>query len=151
MELYRITHDRWSRSLTASGRSARWNSNLVDVIYTASSRSLACLENVVHRDSSELSALYKLMVIYVPNQSSATQVSVSDLGDNWNETGEQSYKSTRILGDQWARSHASLLLKVPSVIVPNEFNFLINPYHPEFAQAKIIDVETFKFDFRIKK
>lgn len=59
MLVYRIALVKFSDSLKASGRAARWNSNDIDVIYTASSRALACLENVVHRNQLGLSSNFK--------------------------------------------------------------------------------------------
>lgn len=151
MELYRITHERWSNSLSSSGRAARWNSNRVDVIYTAMSRSLACLENVVHRDISQFKDLYKIMIIYVPDSATVSSLTSAELPERWFESGESAYNKCRPFGDKWSKYNNSLLLKVPSSIVQAEFNMIINPHHIEFNKVKIVDLESFNFDYRIKK
>ena len=66
MEVFRIVHNKWSDKLTASGLPARWNSAGIFMIYTASSRSLACLENVVHMGSLDLVKPFVIMVISIP-------------------------------------------------------------------------------------
>ena len=67
MLVFRIALTKYAKILVASGRAARWNSNDVKVIYTANSRALACLENVVHRSKLGLSANFSLMQIGIPD------------------------------------------------------------------------------------
>lgn len=67
MEVYRITLARYADQLHASGKAGRWNSEGRKVIYTAASRSLACLENVMHHSNRGLNAFFKVMVIYIPD------------------------------------------------------------------------------------
>lgn len=150
MEIYRITHKKWTNKLVASGRAARWNSNNIELIYAASSRSLACLENVVHRQVTELTELFAVMVIYVPDQSAVENLLVHSLPDNWHLAEDKHYNICQHYGDEWVWKAESLLLKVPSAIVKNEYNYLINPNHKEFDNVKIVGVEPFYFDPRIK-
>ncbi len=151
MELYRITLAKWAYKLYASGRAARWNSNGINIIYTASSRSLACLENLVHHNAPELLDTFNVMVIYVPDNASCEIVSINSLPGGWHKPGPAAYDICRRFGDAWYKQNSSLLLKVPSCIVRNEFNILINTNHPEFHKAILIDNEPFFFDPRIKK
>ena len=67
MLVYRIVLAKYANKLVASGRAARWNPNEVDMVCTASSRSLACLENVVHRNQVGLSQLFSVLTIEFPN------------------------------------------------------------------------------------
>lgn len=150
MELFRITHRKWADSLSGSGRAGRWNSNQINVIYTSSSRSLSCLENVVHRKGIELQVMFSIMNIYVPDEASTENLLIHELPDNWNKADDTYYKMCQPFGDRWMSKNQSLLYKVPSAIVKNEFNFLINPYHPEFEKVKILGNEPFYFDPRIK-
>ncbi len=151
MELFRITHERWSNNLVASPYGARWNSQGIGIIYTATSRSLACLENIVHRKQIEFNERYKSTVIYMPDNLKREVVSVFDLPLQWNEASEHAYSICRIYGDCWAIQKSSVALFVPSAIIKNEYNVLLNPEHNAFESIKIVDVEPFFFDPRVKK
>lgn len=150
MEIYRITTPNWADKLQASGFAGRWNSNGVPVIYAASSRSLACLENVVHRNRADPGNLFRVVVIFVPDSLKVEMINIEDLPDGWYRPNEVCYEICRKYGDSWATNNSSALLSVPSAIVRNERNFLLNPNHPDFSQVKLVDVEPFLFDPRIK-
>ncbi len=150
MEVYRITHRKWSGKLTASGFPARWNSAGIIMIYTACSRSLACLERVVHRGSSDFVIPFIIMEITIPDEIEILEISVSDLPEGWNKNGDPGYRKCQPFGDQWIAGSGSAVLKVPSAILPKEENFLINPNHPDFLKISIKSQESFIFDDRIK-
>ena len=150
MDVYRITTKKWSKKLIASGYSARWNSSGVYILYTASSRSLACLENIVHRTPSELIIPFITMVICIPDSIKFATINLSDLPENWDLPGEDGYQLSRPFGDKWIRDNETAILKVPSAIIKNDFNILLNPNHKDFKEIKIIDEEPFCFDSRIK-
>lgn len=149
MEIFRITKARWSKTLTASGFSGRWNSHGIKIIYAASSRSLACLENLVHRGETGHETEFRTMVMYVPDSLAVHQLFLRELPQGWEAMDTDSMFRCQCLGDQWVRSTISAVLKVPSAIIKNEFNFLLNPLHPDFNQIKIIDDEPFYFDSRL--
>jgi RES domain-containing protein len=150
MELYRIIHARWSGKLIASGRAARWNSNNVFIIYSSFSRSLACLENLVHYSGIDLSASFSIMVINISDGLPIKEIPVSALKLNWHLSDPGTYNRCRQFGDEWYKSKDSLLLKVPSAIIKDEYNCLINTTHPDFNRVKHIAAETFFFDPRLK-
>jgi RES domain-containing protein len=147
MEVYRIVHRKRSRSLLASGNEARWNSAGNYCIYTSGSRALSCLENIVHRSGEGLSEIFRVMVIEIPSATTIDVFDVRRLPDNW-ETLEN-YSITQRWGDEWLRKFSSPALKVPSAIIPQEFNYLINPLHRDFKKIKLKKVEAFQFDPRI--
>lgn len=147
MVVFRITTARWAGVLTASGYPARWNSKGTHIIYTASSRSLACLENLVHRSGEGLNDLFKITEIYIPDTISTEQISLENLPDNWYKT--DSYHSCQKIGDQWSERRSSLLLQVPSSIIRDEFNMLINPNHSEFQQVEVRKISPFELDERL--
>lgn len=149
MEVYRITKLKWAGHLNASGHQARWNSGGVKVIYTAASRSLACLENVVHRGETGLETEYRTMVIYIPDILPMEQIFTKNLPTGWGLTDPLTLKFSQQLGDQWISAKQTAVFKVPSAIVKHEFNFLLNPAHVDFNQIKIIDIEPFYFDSRL--
>lgn len=149
MEIYRITHKQYANELVASGRAARWNSAGHEVIYTAGSRSLACLENVVHRNARGLGAQFRVMVIYVPDAIYFEIVNEKQLPKDWYESMD--FSACKQIGDSWLTEMRSAILKVPSAIIPSEANFLLNPSHNDFSQIKLIATERFRFDQRIKR
>ena len=152
MEVFRITHIKWSIIMSASGLPARWNSQNVFTIYSAASRSLACLEMAVHLDNSRLlNEYYRVMVISVPDGIKMEKITVPELPSNWHQTSNKGYHICQAIGDLWNLKGNSAILEVPSAIIKNEKNYLINPQHPDFANIKIIDSEPFFFDPRIKK
>ncbi len=129
---------------------ARWNSDGVEVIYCANTRSLACLENVVHRNRHGLIDNFKVMVIYIPDDVKRSGISVSELPVDWHLHNEDAQLKCRFFGDKWVMDNESAVLAVPSAIIKNENNILINPNHDDFRKIKIIDTEPFFFDPRIK-
>ena len=150
MEVFRITHKKWSKSLTASGLPARWNSAGVFIIYTAGSRALACLENIVHKGSPDLMSPFITTVISIPDDLKILEISVDELPGGWSKSGDAGYSQCRPFGDNWVLRSESAVLKVPSAIIPEEANFLLNPNHPDFSGISIISEEPFSFDNRIK-
>lgn len=147
MLVYRITIEKYSGALFASGIPGRWNPKDVRMIYTAGSRALACLENIVHRNSLGLSAIFRTMVVEIPNHLAIESIYLADLPLDWSEFA--SYPITQELGAQWIRSNRTAVLCVPSAIVPNDSNYLLNPAHPDFSQIVLKGIEPFKFDSRI--
>jgi len=148
MFVYRIVLAKFSDSLRASGRAARWNSNDIEMIYTASSRSLACLENVVHRSQLGLNQLFSVMTIEIYDNLKPETVSLTDLPKDWREFHHMPL--TQQIGEKWIRAGKAAILKVPSSIIEEEANYLINPYHQDFDSIKLIKTEPFTFDKRIK-
>lgn len=149
MEIYRITLKKWSGSLKGSSNPARWNSKGVEVIYSAWTRSLACLENIVHKNSIELKENFIIMVIYLPDSIKQETISKSVLPATWYHADAIGYNICQEIGDNWVSENKSAILKVPSSIINNEFNFVINPNHPDFKLIRLIEEEPFLFDFRI--
>jgi RES domain-containing protein len=147
MDVYRITLTQYASSLVAPGSQGRWNNYGSKVIYTAASRSLACLENLVHRDGEGLKELFSVIVIELPDDITTKEVLISDLGYDW--TNYMKQPLTRRIGDAWLQSFESCVLKVPSSIVQNEYNYLINPAHPQFKKIRIKATEDFLFDARL--
>ncbi|WP_316839523.1 RES family NAD+ phosphorylase [Pedobacter gandavensis] len=148
MQVFRISLTKYATALVASGRAARWNPNDSSVIYTAGSRSLACLENVVHRNQFGLNNSFQVMTIEIPDDLGIASISLKTLPEDW-VTFEQMYL-TQELGENWISKNKTAVLKVPSSIIPAESNYLINPNHPDFKYIKLLKCEPFVFDKRIK-
>ncbi|GGI28879.1 RES family NAD+ phosphorylase [Pedobacter mendelii] len=148
MFVFRITLTKYADSLVASGRAARWNSNDIKVIYTSGSRALACLENVVHRSKLGLSTNFSVMQVEIPNSISVTEIHLKDLPKNWHDFEHMNLMQK--IGNQWVKDGKTAILKVPSSIIHEEFNYLLNPNHPNFNKIKLKEVLPFLFDDRIK-
>ncbi len=149
MLVYRIAIAKYADKLAASGRAARWNPNDVEMIYTASSRSLACLENVVHRNQVGLNMAFKVMTIEIPDSISVISINLKDLPADWQDFNRMAL--TQGMGEKWIREKASAVLAVPSSIIEEEINYLINPKHDDFKLVKLIKTAPFIFDQRIKQ
>lgn len=149
MLVYRIVLDKWATSLVGSGRAARWNSNGRFMLYTASTRALACLENLAHRRSVGKDELYKTVIIRVPSTLNIKEIKKEVLPINWMEFSH--YRECQLMGDRWLDQQESVVLKVPSAIIPEEYNYLLNPQHSDFKRIKIQLIEDFVFDERIAK
>ena len=150
MEAFRITTKKWANKLTASGFAARWNSEGIFVLYAAENRSLACLENLVHRNGFGLNDNFCVITIYIPDNLKTAEISIEDLPDSWDFQDEAAHLICRIFGNQWILDQRYVILKVPSAIVNNEFNILINPNHKDFDKIVIKSIEKFTFDHRLK-
>jgi len=147
MIVYRITTEQWANQLHASGYAARWNSKGNFVIYTASTRALACLENLVHRSSEGLNRIFKTVEIDIPGSLTIQNVLRTQLKDDW--TKRENYFQTRTIGDEWLKEKKSPILRVPSAIIPEEHNYLINPEHPGFQKISTKRISDFLFDNRL--
>jgi RES domain-containing protein len=148
MIVYRITLTKFANKLFASGNAARWNSKDVKVIYTAGSRALACLENVVHRSLLGLKENFKTILIQIPDNLKIEEIKISDLDPAWRKYSH--YPNTQKIGDEWNRKARTAVLKVPSAIIPEEYNYILNPGHKDFKRIKLLGNEPFDFDERIK-
>ena len=145
---YRICLAQFASSLQASGRAARWNAKNVKVIYTSSSLSLACLENVVHRSHLGLNQNFRCLTIDIPDDFKITEIKSAQLTQNWMDFSSLPY--TQEMGNNWIKNSKTPILKVPSSIILQENNFLINALHPDFHKITITANEPFVFDNRIK-
>ena len=149
MLVYRIVLAKYASGLSASGRAARWNPNEVKMIYTASSRSLACLENVVHRNHIGLRDNFNVLTIDCPGRIKITTINLADLPANWTDFDQMHV--TQQIGERWIRQNRSAILQVPSSIVEGESNYLLNPEHDDFKQISIIANQPFSFDKRLRQ
>jgi len=146
MELFRITKAEYQNDLTGIGayyHGGRWNSRGNAMLYTCSHRSLAMLEILVHWQRPTPPPDFVVVVIFVPD--SLARANNLYLIKDWQQDQHWSQET----GDLWLKEKKTLLMKVPSVLVPNEPNYLINPLHPDAEAIKVINIEPFEFDNRL--
>lgn len=127
----------------------RWNDIGVALLYAVGSRALACLETVVHLNSGGLPLNRYLVEIIVPDDllSAAEIATTESLAVGWD--AEPAGRVSTSLGSEWARSLRTALMLVPSVIVPEENNLLINPAHPDAARISARKVRKWTYDPRL--
>jgi RES domain-containing protein len=147
MELYRIVYEKFTGRLFAPGFSGRWNEEGQFVVYTASNRSLASLENMVHKmGQGVLGASFIMVVLELPDGLPVTTIHRQELPEDWKL--ESSYGLTQPIGSAWYEAGRTVLLKVPSAVVPEEYNVVLNARHPDFSRVQIRQQEPFRYDHR---
>jgi len=149
MILYRFTNKNYAVDISGEGarlNGGRWNSKGVPVVYTSFTISLSLLELVIHSSSYDELQSNLLIQIDIPDNHIAKIPTIS-VKPNW----ENDIGYSRFIGNEFLKSKLHLLLKVPSAIIPQEFNFLINPLHPDIKKVKIANTSHFEFDSRLFK
>ena len=127
----------------------RWNSLNTRLVYTSQSRALALLEVSVHLDlSQDLPTDRFYIEIDIPDSVTILMLSPEYLPENWD--AKPPITDTQLIGDDFVAQHTAAVLKVPSAIVPAEFNYLINPLHPDARKITVASVSPLHFDFRLK-
>lgn len=148
MILYRITNSLYKDDISGTGaklNGARWNKTGYPLLYTSEHISLCVLEMLVNITLEESQLKYYLLHIDLPGDVPVTTISGKKLKKNWqDDTGY-----TQFMGTGFVQNNDSLILKVPSAVITEEHNFLINPLHKNFAKVKIAKAVPFKFDKRL--
>lgn len=134
----------------AAFEGGRWNEIDVPMVYASSSRALAALETLAHVKGNSLPFNRYLVRIDIPPAvwaAAATETPAS-LAIGWDAVPPGMVSIA--LGTHWARSGATAILRVPSVIVPEEENILINPAHPDAAGITATKVRRWLYDPRLR-
>lgn len=150
MTIFRLTRQKYAHELSGYGASLfgnRWNSKGIKMIYAAESRALAMAEVVVHITLANLPSDFMMVEIDVPDSLSIGVIERTKLAENWNAHPFQYF--TQQMGDEFIRNQEHAILKVPSAVVKGDYNYLINPIHPEFKNIYIKNASHFPFDHRI--
>ena len=124
----------------------RWNSPGVSVVYFAESVSLAILEVLVHLEATRILESYSLVRIDF-EQSHVRTMAVSELPHSWADYPAP--EEAQAIGNAWVEASESLLLKVPSTIVPFEHIFLLNPAHADRGAISVANPFPFRLDPRL--
>jgi|SRR5947209_3808907 len=123
--------------------SARWHTIGKPVVYLADSAAAALLEVLVHFELDELPASYQLLSVQADDEIAFE--TPANLPAAW-ATDEE---ATREIGDEWLREGRTALLRVPSTIVPDTWNWLLNPRHDDAPRLRITSVQKQPFDPRL--
>ncbi|MDQ2801463.1 MAG: RES family NAD+ phosphorylase [Pseudomonadota bacterium] len=135
----------------AKDTGGRWNAVGDPLVYTSETQALACLETVVHLNAGGLPLNRYLVSVTIPTAvwTDARTESPSSLPVGWD--ADPSGRASIQFGTAWIRSVASALLRVPSVIVPDEYNVLINPLHPDSRDIIASKIRKWLYDPRLTK
>jgi RES domain-containing protein len=129
----------------------RWNSVGISVAYSSAALSLAALEKFVHMKLSHSSKQHLVSFsATIPDNLRMEYQEVSHLPQTWRNS-ESYHPELAKIGDEWLMSSRTAVLRVPSAIIPQEYNYLLNPEHPDFSQIIIGDPEPFALDKRLWK
>ena len=151
MLLYRIAKKK-ERSNDLSGQGAaneggRWNNEGVFALYTSENRALVILELLVHVDETELPPNLFVMTIEVDASTTFFEILDVDLPSDWRISENLSLK---MIGDKFFKKRNYIGLKVRSAVMPQEYNFVLNPLFPRYYDlVKVISVEDYKRDERL--
>jgi RES domain-containing protein len=152
MIVYRLCKHAYVNDLSGRGaeiNGGRWNDKGVAALYTACSRALAVLEVAVHIPFGILPTDYYMTAIEVPDNSEILKINIAGLPKNWNRN--PIVKATQYLGDDFLNANTHLIIQVPSATVSGDYNYILNPRHPDFKSLKILFTEPFEFDSRLFK
>lgn len=124
----------------------RWNSPGRPVVYASLNASLAVLEKLVWVDPEDVPDDLQLFEIEVPDDAPVATLESEHLPPDWKEVGSPGCAGT---GDRWLAAGESLVLVVPSAVLAEERNVLINPRHPEAGRVRVVESRPFVFDVRL--
>jgi RES domain-containing protein len=150
MIVFRATHSRFKDDLSGEGArryGGRWNSKGTPLLYTSDSRALCTLEVAVHLPLNIIPVDYVMLELHLPDDLHIEHLSASKLLANWHVFPPPT--SLRDIGDRFVSDMKVPCLKVPSAVVPGDYNYLLNPLHPGFNQIKVLAAHTFHFDRRL--
>ncbi len=154
MRVFRIEREKYLPQVlsgygAARSEYARWNGLHTRMVYTSGSRALALLEIAVHLDLSEDLPTDRFFVeIDIPDHLAYAAVPQRSLPPNWLESPP--LRETQFLGDQFVADAKTVILRVPSSIVPMEYNYLINPLHADAGQIRVVEQQRLNMDTRFR-
>ena len=152
MRVYRIARKRHLNDLTGTGAKTfggRWNHRGTVMLYTSETRSLAMVEFLVHVSWMQAPGDMGLATLEIVNEIQPEILSPADLPEDWRLYPAPPRLAD--LGSDWVHSQRSLLLRVPSAVVEQEHNILINPGHADIVRVTVLEVKDLEFDRRLFK
>ena len=150
MIVFRLSKAAYADDLSGKGAEltgGRWNSKGTALVYTSASRALCTAEIAVHTPLGNLPTDFKIITIEIPEDNLVKELQVDELPSDWKSIPHA--HSTQVIGDKFVSEGNFAVLKVPSVVVQDEYNYLVNPAHTDAREIKIIAVEPFNFDERL--
>jgi RES domain-containing protein len=153
LSLWRVSKRKYADT-AFSGEGARrvggrWNSRGQGMVYTSGTLSLAALEVFVHMEVEDVATMLAWIRVGVPIEVKIEYLEVAQLPPDWRSIPAPAVLAT--MGDRWFRLGSTAILAVPSVVIPIEYNYLINPSHPDFIKLMVESPQAFELDPRLWK
>ncbi len=148
MIIYRLAVEQYANDLSGTGSKllgGRWNSINIPMLYTTQNISLAVLEIIVNTERIHIPKSYMLLKMNISDDLDLNTISNEKLKKNWKDD----FEYTRFMGNEFIKQNKALILKVPSAVVNQEFNYLFNPLHKDFKKLKLLAINKFAFDKRL--
>jgi RES domain-containing protein len=152
MIVFRLCRNNYTDFLSGIGAEkvgGRWNSRGIKMVYASGSRSLCTAELAVHIPLGIIPVDYRIVEIKIPSKIRVQNFVISKLPPDWKIFPHP--VSTQLIGNEFIKQNKYAVCKVPSAVVPGDFNFLINPYHKDFHLIEVRKTEPFEFDHRLFK
>ena len=151
MVVWRVTRRAHAEQpLTGEGArrfGGRWNHVGTSLVYTSATLSLAVLEYLVNLPISDLPDDLVSIQVQVPDDLARAEIAIDDLPENWRTFPAS--EELKDIGSDWVREGTTPFLSVPSVVIPNELNYLVNPAHKEARRVEVVSVDPFALDVRL--
>ena len=145
MIVYRCTLKKWARDISGSGAfhyGGRWNNPGTYMLYTAENNVLAAFEVALRVPLDHISKNYVMIPIEIPDSAKILEPA---LPSQWH----MKIETTRNIGESFVKGRTTLLLKVPSALISDSFNYLINPSHPSMKEVSVLEARPILFDKRL--
>jgi RES domain-containing protein len=153
LSAWRVDKAKWARSsfdgAGAATEGGRWNSAGIRVVYASANLAMAAQEKYVHLPKPVPDSMQFVKFRIRFDAALVTQVAASKLPANWRVAPPT--VETQKIGDDWALANESAVLAVPSAIIPEEVNYLLNPAHPDFKKIVVENPSPFTFDYRMAR
>jgi RES domain-containing protein len=150
MEVYRVGKTKWAKDLSGEGsrlHGGRWNHPGTACLYASQNRALSVLEYTVNTNIYDIPRALSITTIVIPDDLIGNYP-LAELPGNWKEYPAPS--STKDFGTHQLKLTKHAVLRLPSSIIPNEYNFILNPAHARSGSFKVTHIEDFVYDVRIK-
>ena len=148
MLVYRITHKSFSKKLIAPGFAGRWNGSGRKVIYCAESIALAFLENMIRRQGVGFNQDFRTTILQIPDDLKIQEVLPRELPAGWRNFTD--YSKCQPIGNKWYDEGIFPVLKIPSAVLPESYNYVLNATHPDCKKVKLIGTTDLIPDERIE-
>jgi RES domain-containing protein len=149
MIVYRLSRTKWANDLSGEGArlvGGRWNHAGSPCVYTSESRALALIEYTVNINVHDIPRSLSIITVEIPDDFKI--FGIASLPGNWRESPSSS--STKDFGTQQLKLLSHPVLRFPSSVLPEEYNYLLNPLHPLSSSFKVLEIKDFVYDLRIK-
>jgi RES domain-containing protein len=150
MLVFRVGSTLYADDLSGAGariNGGRWNHVGVECLYTSESRALAVLEYTVNVNIHSIPRAISITTIDIGNLS-VRELMESDLPGDWKKSPAPA--STKNFGSKLIRKAVQAILKIPSSVISEEFNYVLNPTHVDFKKFRVLNISDFVYDVRIK-